>query len=102
MVVFCYIKPSPYSNARRALAYLAEMLTSVYFLHNKLRIKAVPYYKIDGTVRHLVKRSRGERARMWVHELLLHTVLASKVKADHSEKFDNPAIILGLNRDGLR
>ena len=54
-----YVKVSPYTNGKRALAYMAEMLTGVYFIHRQLKIKAVPYYKIEkGTAKYnTIKRS---------------------------------------------
>ena len=36
-----YIKPSPYINSKRSIAYMTELLTPVYFLHNKCHIKEV-------------------------------------------------------------
>ena len=73
-----YIKPSPYTNARRALAYMAEMLTGTYFIHRQLKIKSVPYYMMDN----------GQK------------VLVGHAEAD-SRKFDDPAILLGLKNDGI-
>ena len=73
-----YIKPSPYTNARRALAYMAEMLTGTYFIHRQLKIKPVPYYMMEN----------GQR------------VMTSHAEAD-SRKFDDPAILLGLKNDGI-
>ena len=37
-----YYKPSGYSNSKRALAYIAEVLTAVYFIHNQCKIKEMP------------------------------------------------------------
>ena len=42
-----YIKPSPYSNANRVIGYIAEMITQLFFIHNHLKIKSVPYIAID-------------------------------------------------------
>lgn len=42
-----YVKPAPYTNAQRALAYMAELLTGVYLIHRQLRIKTVPYDKVE-------------------------------------------------------
>ena len=96
-----YIKPSPYTNARRALAYMAEMLTGGYFIHRQLKIKTVPYYRIDEGKSVLVKRSEEECRNMALYESLLQNELAEKVKEDRKEKFDNPAILLGLKNDGI-
>lgn len=49
-----YIKPASYVNAQRTLAYIAELLTGVYFVHRQLRIKTVPYYKIENGQKVLV------------------------------------------------
>ena len=73
-----YIKPSPYTNARRALAYMAEMLTGTYFIHQGLKIRSVPYYMIENGQKSLVD----------------HTMLGL-------QKFDDPAILLGLKNDGI-
>lgn len=96
-----YIKPAPYTNAKRALAYMAEMLTGVYFIHSQMRIKSVPYYKIVDGRKILVKRSEDEKCRLALFEALLQNELADKVRQDRKEKFDNPAILLGLKKDGI-
>jgi len=96
-----YIKPSPYTNANRTLAYIAEMLTGVFFIHRQMRIKSVPYYKIDDGRKTLVKQSEEEKHKMALLESLLQNELTDKVKQDRKEKFDNPAILLGLKKDGI-
>lgn len=95
------VRPAPYTNARRALAYMAEMLTGVYFLHRGMRIKSVPYYKIEDGQQILVKRSENERMALEKYEDTLLHELAWKVKEDRKEKFNNPAILLGLENDGI-
>ena len=95
------IKPASYTNARRALAYMAEMLTGVYFIHRGMRIKSVPYYKIEDGQQILVKRSENERKALEKYEDTLLHELAWKVKEDRKEKFENPAILLGLKNDGI-
>ena len=96
-----YIKPAPYTNARRALAYMAELLTGVYFTHRKLRIKTVPYYKIENGQKVLVAYTEENKRNMALYESLLQNELSDKVNADRKEKFDNPAILLGLRNDGI-
>ena len=96
-----YIKPAPYTNARRALAYMAEMLTGVYFIHRGLRIKSVPYYKMENDEKILIARTEEENRRLAKYEALLQNELAQKVKEDRKEKFMNPAILLGLRNDGI-
>ena len=95
------IKPAPYTNARRALAYMAEMLTGVYFIHRQMKIKAVPYYKIDGNQKCLILHSEEEKQMMVKYETLLRNELSNKVLEDRKEKFSNPAILLGLKNDGI-
>ena len=80
---------------------MAEMLTGVYFIHRQMRIMSVPYYKIDDGRKVLVKRSEEEKRNMAIFESLLLNELADKVKQDRKEKFDNPAILLGLKKDGI-
>lgn len=95
------VKPAPYTNARRTLAYMAEMLTGVYFIHRGMRIKSVPYYKIEDGQQILVKRLENERKALEKYEDTLLHELAWKVKEDRKEKFENPAILLGLKNDGI-
>lgn len=37
-----YMRPSGYSNSRRVFAYITEMITPLYFYHNKCKIKEMP------------------------------------------------------------
>ena len=96
-----YVKPAPYTNARRALAYMAELLTGVYFIHRQLKIKSVPYYKIENGQKVLVTHTEEDKRNMALYESLLQNELSAKVIADRKEKFDNPAILLGLKNDGI-
>lgn len=96
-----HVQPSPYTNARRALAYMAELLTGVYFIHRGLRIKSVPYYKIENDEKVLMARTEDENQRLATYEALLRNELAQKVKENRKEKFRNPAILLGLRNDGI-
>ena len=96
-----YIKPAPYTNARRALAYMAEMLTGVYFIHRGLRIKSVPYYKMENDEKILIARTEEENKALAMYESMIQHNLAWKVKEDRREKFANPAILLGLKNDGI-
>lgn len=96
-----YVKHSPFTNGRRALAYMAELLTGVYFIYRKLKIKSVPYIKIDDGKRIEVKRSPDEERLLNEYEAMLQGKLAQKLKEDRIEKFENPAILLGLKNDGI-
>lgn len=96
-----YINSSPYTNARRALAYMAELLTGVYFIHRQLKIKSVPFYKIEDGQKVLATHTEEDKRNMTLYESLLQNELSDKVIADRKEKFDNPAILLGLRNDGI-
>lgn len=96
-----YVKPSPYTNGRRALAYMAELLTGVYFIHQGLRIKTAPYYLIENGQKVLIQMTPEERKMLTEYEAILQGGLAQKVKGDCVEKFENPAILLGLKNDGI-
>lgn len=96
-----YVKLSPYTNGRRALAYMAELLTGVYFIHRKLRIKTVPYIKVQDGQQMMVKRSPEEEKLLNAYEAMLQGELAQKVRDDRIEKFENPAILLGLKNDKI-
>ena len=95
------VKPSPYTNGRRALAYMAELLTGVYFIYRGLRIKTAPYYKIENGQKTLIQMTPEERKTLADYEAMLHGGLAQKVKEDRIEKFENPAILRGLKNDGI-
>lgn len=96
-----YVKPASYTNARRALAYMAELLTGVYFIHRGMKIKTVPYYKIDDGEKIIVERNVDENRKLAMYENLLHNELEQKIKEDRIEKFMNPAILLILRNDGI-
>lgn len=96
-----YVKLAPYTNARRALAYMAELLTGVYFIHRQLKIISVPYYKIEDGRKVLVTHTEEDKRTMALYESLLQHELSAKVIADRKEKFANPAILLGLKNDGI-
>ena len=96
-----HVKPAPYSNARRTLAYIAELLTGVYFIHRGLRIKSVPYYKMENGQKVQMAQSKSEKKLLERYEMLLKDVFFDKVREDKKEKFANPAILLGLTNDGI-
>jgi hypothetical protein len=75
------------------------MLTGVYFMHRQLRIKTVPYEKIEDDQKVLMTLTDEERQRWTQLESLLQHELADQVIANRKEKFDNPAILLGLKKD---
>ena len=97
-----YIKPSPYSNANRVIGYIAEMITQLYFIHNHLKIKSVPYIAIQEDGKEcLLQLSLGEFVRMKIQELLLKTLYKGKLIRESKYKFTNPAFLVGLKKDGI-
>ena len=80
---------------------MAELLTGVYFIHRQLKIKSVPYYKIENDQKILVTLTEEDKRNMALYESLLQHELSDKVIADRKERFDNPAILLGLKNDGI-
>ena len=49
----------------------------------------------------MVKRSAEEESLLNEYETMLLGKLSQKVKNDRIEKFENPAILLGLKNDGI-
>ena len=97
-----YIQPSPYSNANRVIGYIAEMITQLFFIHNGLKIKSVPYLAIDDNGKNcLIKPSIGDTVRLKTQELLLKTLHKGKLLRDSKYKFTNPAFLVGLKKDGI-
>ncbi len=80
---------------------MAELLTGVYFIHRQLTIKTVPYDKVEDGRKILVTHSEEDKKNMAFYESLFQHELSEKVTADRKEKFDNPAILLGLKNDGI-
>ena len=97
-----HIEPSPYSNAYRVIGYIAEMITQLFFIHNDLKIKSVPYISVeeDGKMS-MIKPSFGDTVRLKVQEFLLKTLHKRKRERDSRYKFTNPAFLAGLKKDGI-
>lgn len=97
-----YIKPSPYSNANRVIGYIAEMITQLFFIHNGLKIKSVPYISVEADGKKtLIRPSFGDNVRLKVQEFLLNTLHKRKRERDSRYKFTNPAFLVGLKKDGI-
>lgn len=97
-----YIKPSPYSNANRVIGYIAEMITQLFFIHNHLKIKYVPYISIEENGQgSLIKPFFGDVIRQKIQEFLLKTLHKKKLEKDSGYKFTNPAFLVGLKKDGI-
>lgn len=89
-----YIKPSPYSRARRVYGYLAEFLTPVFFIHNGYKIKPLHFYRIENYI-----KAGGLDFFQKTKEYILHNLLFFREKRD-SIKID-PAVVTGLKNDGI-
>lgn len=96
-----YIKPSPYSNANRVIGYIAEMIAQLFFVHNKLKIKSVPYMSVDNGKECIIKPPLSHNLRLMVQEFLLKTLFKGKLLIDSKYKFTNPAFLAGLKKDGI-
>ena len=67
-----------------------------------MKIKTVPYCKIEDGRKLLVERSDEENRALAMYESMIQQDFAWKVREDRREKFANPAILLGLKNDGIR
>jgi len=86
-----YAKPSNYSNSRRAIAYMTEMLTPLYFYHNQCKIKELPII-VDGKT---VKTSWLSKVCYFI---LKNTVW--RISRNHPV-FVDPSVFRGLKQDGI-
>ena len=89
-----YIKPSPYSRARRVYGYLAEFLTPVFFIHNDYKIKPLHYYRKEWHV-----KAGGLSFLQKTKRYILRNLLCHKEKHD-TIKID-PSVVVGLKNDGI-
>lgn len=97
-----YIKPSPYSNANRVIGYIAEMIMQLYFKHNHLKIRSVPYIVIDDNGSECLKKPPfGEFIKLKTQEFLLRTLYKRKLLGSSKYKFTNSAFLMGLKKDGI-
>lgn len=87
-----YVKYSSYSNGSRLLGYVLELLTPVYFLHNKCRIKKMAV-NFDG---HVIKMGRRDKLKM----SLFHNIIWRHRKSGVYYPLD-PSIIRGMKADGI-
>ena len=89
-----YIKPLPYSRARRVYAYLAEFLTPVFFIHNGYKIKPMHYYRTEWNT-----KMGGLSILQKTKVSILRNLLNFREKRDVI-KID-PAVVVGLKNDGI-
>lgn len=86
-----YIKLGSYSRQKRIFGYIAEYLMPVFFLHNKMHIKTVPFVYGDNQVYSL-------RTINKLKNCLLNVVFKRK---KFKEPYFDPSIELGLKNDGV-
>lgn len=87
-----YYRSSDYANSKRALAYLAEVLTAVYFIHNKCKIKEMPMIFEGKEVPNLGFKWRCLRS------ILQNTVW--KLTKNKPIRID-PSVYRGMKEDGI-
>ena len=85
------IKPSPYPNAQRALAYMSELLTPIFFYYHKCKI-SYQYYSFDGNV---VLTSKKSKVAQYLLNKLLYPCCRKKTP------WIDPSIVNGLLRAGI-
>ena len=87
-----YIKPSPYSRARRVYGYLAEFLMPTFFLHNKCKISPMRYIS-DG-----LDPQGGILSRFLIRVKLSNFILG---KSKNPQLECDDSIETGLKADGI-
>ena len=87
-----YYKPSGYSNSKRSLAYIAEVLTAVYFIHNKCKIKEMPMVFEGQEVSQLSFKWRLLRAAL--QNTVWHFIKDRPIRVD-------PSVYRGMKEDGI-
>lgn len=85
-------RPSPYPNAKRALAYMSELLTPIFFLHNHKKIK-YQQFVIDGF---LNRWSLKERMKTFI----FNKFILPRIKNRHYE-IDHPSATKALLDEGF-
>lgn len=85
-------RPSPYPNAKRTLAYMSELLTPMFFLHNQKRIKYHLFTVYGYTVPWTVK----ERIKTYI----FNKFILPLIKDRHYE-IDHPSATMGLLKEGF-
>lgn len=89
-----YIKPSPYSRARRVYGYLAEFLTPIFFIHNGFKIKPLHYYRKEWGVK-MGGLSIMQKMKMRILRNLVY------FREKHNIIDIDSAVELGLKKDGI-
>ena len=90
-----YIKPSPYSRGRRALAYMGEFLLPVYLMHHRCRVESVRYTDEHGHSKHRCGRRRR------IEDAIIHYITKNR-KKNRLEDFYLQEVLIGFKNDGIK
>lgn len=85
-------RPSPYPNAKRALAYMSELLTPIYFFHNQKRIKYL-LYSIGGKVEPWPIKKR-------IKTYIFNKFILPRIK-NRPYEINHPSATMALLKDGF-
>lgn len=90
-----YIKPSPYTRGRRALAYLGEFLLPVFLMHRHCRVEKVSYTDENGHSKpHCGRKRRIENA------LICFLTQCHRIK--RIEDFYLQEVLTGFAKDSIK
>lgn len=90
-----YIKPSPYTRGRRALAYMGEFLLTVYLMHHRCSVESVSYTDEKGNPKpHCGRRRRIENA--------IIRYITQHRREDRLEDFYLQEVLTGFVNDGIK
>ena len=87
-----HVRYSGYSNSSRILAYVIELLTPLYFIHNNYKIKEIPIWGKEG-----VSVNKSIKLRVFVF-FMHHTIW--RFRKDIPLSIDS-SFIRGLQQDGI-
>lgn len=87
-----YYRPSGYANSKRSLAYIAEVLTAVYFIHNKCKIKEMPIVFEGKEVPNIGFKWRCLRA--FLQNIVWRLTKNRPIRID-------PSVYRGMKEDGI-
>lgn len=90
-----YIKPSPYTRGRRALAYMGEFLLPVYLMHHKCRVESERYINEEGHS----KPHNGIK-----HKVVYNIVqwLTMRHRKKRLDDFYLQEVLIGFEKDGIK
>ena len=90
-----YMRKSPYSRGQRALAYLSEYFSALYFLHNHMKIKEARILGWNSGMNYKFK----DVLKTIEYYIIKPINIVKKPRT--FEELYNPAVIVGLKNDGI-